>query len=85
MPTVYIRVRLKPPASVKSTAPVPVVTKVKGRKVMTPGVAAANIPHPTPEVVVRTVAADSLGHACQLGEQMPDVLAVLETSVKPLT
>lgn len=85
MQTFYIRVKLKAPATQPSTAPVPTSRKVKGKVVKSPGVAGANVPLHTHDVVVRTVQAEDLGHACRAGEAQLDVLAVLETSAEPLT
>lgn len=76
MQTIYIRVRLKP---IVKTVPKPRKLP-KGQ--LPPKIPDAPIPEPVFEV--RRVQAEDIAHACRKGEEMLDVLAVLETSVEPI-
>lgn len=81
---VYIRVKLKPPVRPPEPTPRKVPPTAKGKRpVSVPN--PPNVPIPEPTLAVRSVEATSLGDACVKGEAMGDVLAVIETSLEPLT
>lgn len=81
MRTIYVKVLLKPPVQLAPPAWPP--TRLAKGKPMPPRPAD---PAPAPPVYeVRTVQAEDLGHACRAAEAMQDVLAVITTSLKPIS